>query len=536
MVPEALDIAYSFLISKYSDPELKPLCRELLSAAGLRKHPFCAASAPLGYEQAQEKLAVLNEKGTHRKAKGVYYSPMDVVHFILRNCVKSSCSLLTPENIADSSVSQIPVKAFCTQKTVFDPTCGSGGFLLAALNLKLDLLIGSGCVLTRRTVRRVVGTICGNDSNKESVAITKIRLLLCVLEKCGASFVPGLSSVLARSFESYDYVLDAHKSKKTYDMIVGNPPYVEDGKSGLSLDKKYGNIYANVLLNAANQLNPGGSMGFIVPLSYISTPRMRQLRRELFQRLPEQYILSYADRPDCLFGSVHQKLCIIIGNAAAQQQRIYTGNYQYWYKEERADLFDRTTVIQNNYQTDSYIPKLGTKMDEAVFAKVTDSKRLHSVYAASRVGTQSVFLNRRETFWMKAYREFCDDPEYKVFHYPTAAEADYCYCLINSSLFWWYWICVSDCWHVSKELNGFMAPPNPDGPLATRLASQLILRLEETKEYVGTAQTEYAYKHRLCLKEIQAIDDFVNRLYGLTAEESHYIKNFALKYRTSGGA
>lgn len=29
-------------------------------------------------------------------------------------------------------------------------------------------------------------------------------------------------------------------------MIVGNPPYVEDNKSGLELTERYGNIYANV--------------------------------------------------------------------------------------------------------------------------------------------------------------------------------------------------------------------------------------------------------------------------------------------------
>ena len=137
---------------------------------------------------------------------------------------------------------------------------------------------------------------------------------------------------------------------------------------------------------------------------------------------------------------------------------------------------------------------------------------------------------------MKAYREYVADPEYKVFSYATAPEADYCYCLINSSLFWWYWISVSDCWHVSKELNGFMAPDNPDNEIVIRLASQLRQRLEETKVYVGTVQTEYEYKHRDCLTEIQAIDDFINNLYGLTAEESDYIKGFALKYRTSGGA
>lgn len=39
-----------------------------------------------------------------------------------------------------------------------------------------------------------------------------------------------------------------------------------------------------------------------------------------------------------------------------------------------------------------------------------------------------------------------------------------------------------------------------------------------------------------CLEQIHAIDDYINELFGLTQEESEYIKGFALRYRVSGGA
>ena len=80
-------------------------------------------------------------------------------------------------------------------------------------------------------------------------------------------------------------------------------------------------------------------------------------------------------------------------------------------------------------------------------------KKCNQYNAISRIGNETVYLNRREAFWMKATRKV-DDPEYKVFSFQTPLEADFCYCLINSTLFWWYWISVSDCWHVSKDLNG----------------------------------------------------------------------------------
>ena len=184
---------------------------------------------------------------------------------------------------------------------------------------------------------------------------------------------------------------------------------------------------------------------------------------------------------------------------------------------------------------DKIIPKLGNRIDLEIFSKIINCNRNVSVYEVSREGTEVVCLNRRETFWMKAYRTTVDDPEYKVFKFHSESEADYCYCLINSSLFWWYWIAVSDCWHVSKDLNGFMAPFLFDHKRASELARSLQEKLEETKVYVGTKQTEYEYKHKKCLNVISEIDEFVNELFELTKEESAYIKEYALKYRTGGG-
>lgn len=302
----------------------------------------------------------------------------------------------------------------------------------------------------------------GRHVNVESIIIAELRLLLFIIESCGVDYCIGLGNVMNRRFTSFDFIADEASFEDKYHIVIGNPPYVEDFKSGLELSDKYGNIYANILLNAARKLEKNGSIGFIIPLSYVSTPRMKKLREELGDLVSEQYILSYADRPDCLFDSVHQKLCILIGKDRKVEKTVFTGNYQYWYKQERGTLFTDIQMVRNRYENADFIPKLGTQLDIDIYKKITDTRKMQSVYAISRAGTESVFLNRREAFWMKAYREKVDDPEYKVFSFHTPLEADFCYCLINSTLFWWYWISVSDCWHVSKDLNGFMMPLQVD--------------------------------------------------------------------------
>ena len=52
---------------------------------------------------------------------------------------------------------------------------------------------------------------------------------------------------------------------------------------------------------------------------------------------------------------------------------------------------------------------------------------------------------------------------------------------------------------------------------------------------MGTKQTTYEYKHKLCIEIIHEIDDFISDIYGLTISEVEYIKNFNLKYRTGRG-
>ena len=536
MIENALNLAYTYLNANYNNEKVAKMCDAMLIISGKQEFAFKLTEEQkvCSYDGIQNMLSKLNEKESIRKKNGVYYTPIDLINFILINCVKSLYGKLHQDNISSPRLTEIPYKSFGKLKTIFDPTCGTGEFLLAAANLKYSLW-SANCELTSNSTIEIISTIKGNDINIESVIITQLRLFLCAIHWCDSVNYISLAEQLVANFTTFDFVTCSPLKQEKFNIIIGNPPYVEDSKSGLTPDVKYGNIYANVLKNASDKLENGGSMGFVIPLSYISTSRMRKIRKDLFGVLPEQYILSYADRPDCLFESVHQKLCVLIGKNRTGKRCVYTSNYHYWYKSERSRLFTTAKVIKNSFWTDDFIPKLGNHYDCAIFDKVIKAKQNVSVYETSRKGNESVYLNRRETFWMKAYRTFVDDPEYKVFSYNTPEEADYCYCLINSSLFWWYWISVSDCWHVSKDLNGFRAPLITDYQSVTAMAKALRNKLEETKVYVGTKQTEYEYKHKDCLKEIHAIDDFINAAFGLSEEESAYIKQFALKYRTSGG-
>ncbi len=537
MLLNALRITGRYLEEKYTGSKLRAVCTEVNRLTG-NTETFENIALKCSYEGAQETLSSLNEKESIRKDKGVYYTPSDIVEFILTNSVKLACAKQKPDSLSDMDLSGISYKTFCYRKTVYDPTCGAGGFLLAALEMKLDLLDRYHVRATRARIQQVVSTIRGNDLNEDSIAITKLRLFLCVLHRYGVTGVRGLAPIMNACFTSYDYVTEKPDINCRYDIIIGNPPYVEDGISGSAPEKKYGNIYANVLEHAALQLNPGGALGFVIPLSYVSTPRMGKIREVLYRHIPEQYILSFSDRPDCLFASVHQKLCVLFGRNPSKKngtkRTIYTGNYRYWYREERRELFRTIEVVKNSFVADSHIPKLGNGLDVSIYKKLTAKRTPLSKLLQG--GESSVYLNMRAAFWIKAFLNEHAGAEYRAFGCKNQSQANFVLCLLNSSLFWWYWICVSDCWHITrKELEGFKIPRPSSYEETDQLAAALENRLEETKVFVGTRQTEYEYKHRSCVAEIHRIDDYVNALYGLTEEESLYIKNFAYRYRVSGG-
>lgn len=524
-VRSASEMILSFIERNYSRNEKINIVEEIEVLLGYEINILVENVVSYEYDELQNILSAVNEKSSERKKRGVYYTPSDVVDFTLR----SSLSVFYGEEIGtdiDNSSKEI------ISKTVFDPTCGAGEFLLATLDYKIDFLKKSKSRIYLSDVQRLAGTLFGNDINVESVLITKLRLFLSLLYKFGPRKISNLANILNNNFTSYDYITEKLESKQ-FDIILGNPPYVEDSKSGLDLTEKYGNIYANVLENAAKQLKPDGVMGFIVPLSYVSTPRMKKIRNRLYELVPEQHILSYADRPDCLFVSVHQKLNILIAKKSSEKV-IYTGNYTYWYKKEREKLFKDVHLCVNNFIEDGFIPKLGTLNDSIIFGKIISQDQ--SLFEISTNGEHSVYLNMRAAFWIKAFLVPKEGNEYKKLSYSDPLLANYVMCILNSSLFWWFWICISDCWHITqKELKAFKVPVNVDFEKVSNLAQNLQNKLEETKVYVGTKQIEYEYKHKFCIEEINAIDDYIGELFGLTISENDYIKKFATDYRMSKG-
>ena len=488
----------------------------------------------------QESLSKINEKEARRKKEGVYYTDRDVTDFLAVNSllhfVVSSERKVFGYDKAITKLDRLDanLKRRLILATTLDPTCGTGEFLLSVLSIKIRLCQHLNEVRPEDISR----SIYGNDIESQSTEITKLRVFFLLVDSYADELdVLQISHNLNQNFTNVDAVVYDRETFGTKDIVIGNPPYVEYRNFNGTPQFSYGNVYADVLHHSVDTLPDNGIMAFVIPLSYISTIRMSNLRNYIMQNTNKQIVMNFADRPDCLFSCVHQKLSIIIAQKNSEFEGILTSSYNYWYQSERKLLFDNIALWRTNVNNEAYWPKVGNKIDNSIYNKFQKMKGEDILHFTSSGIKKRIQINTRGCFWMKAFTRDMKSNSYSTYSVPSQLYS-FAYCLVNSSLFFLLWIIISDGWHITNKELSFIKFPKEIGEesIWSNLASRLEDKLEKTKVYVGTKQVDYEYKHKSCKDIIDEIDNELAKIYKLSQTQLEYIKNFGLKYRLGDGA
>jgi type I restriction-modification system DNA methylase subunit len=488
----------------------------------------------------QESLSKINEKEARRKKEGVYYTDRDVTDFLAVNTllhfVVSSERKVFGYDKAITKLDRLDanLKRRLILATTLDPTCGTGEFLLSVLSIKIRLCQHLNEVRPEDISR----SIYGNDIESQSTEITKLRVFFLLVDYYADELdVLQISHNLNQNFTNVDAVVYDRETFGTKDIVIGNPPYVEYRNFNGTPQFSYGNVYADVLHHSVDTLPDNGIMAFVIPLSYISTIRMSNLRNYIMQNTNKQIVMNFADRPDCLFSCVHQKLSIIIAQKNSEFEGILTSSYNYWYQSERKLLFDNIALWRTNVNNEAYWPKVGNKIDSSIYNKFQKMKGEDILHFTSSGIKKGIQINTRGCFWMKAFTRDMKSNSYSTYSVPSQLYS-FAYCLVNSSLFFLLWIIISDGWHITNKELSFIKFPKEIGEesIWSNLASRLEDKLEKTKVYVGTKQVDYEYKHKSCKDIIDEIDNELAKIYKLSQTQLEYIKNFGLKYRLGDGA
>ena len=279
--------------------------------------------------------AKVEEKPEVRKAGGVYYTPDFITKEIVRQAIGAQIEAKTPKQVAKLR--------FC------DMACGSGSFLIAAFQFLIDwhrdyyvkdspekhskILYRSGDdwrLATDEKKRILLNNIYGADIDSQAVEVTKLSLLLKVLEgesqesltkqfelfheralpDLGRNIQCGNSLIGAEAYQHQQLSLLPEEDRYRinlfdwaqafpqvfgqggFDAIIGNPPYIriqtmkEWAPVEVELYKDLyrsagaGNydIYVVFVEKALGLLNKTGRLGFILPHKFFNAKYGEALR------------------------------------------------------------------------------------------------------------------------------------------------------------------------------------------------------------------------------------------------------------------
>ncbi len=312
--------------------------------------------------------AKVEEKPEVRKAGGVYYTPSYIVDYIVRQ----TAGKLLAGNKKNGTAGGITPKQ-AEKLKILDPACGSGSFLIGAYAFLLDWhrewyvnndpekharakipklyrgVADDWRLTTAEKKRILLNNIYGVDIDQQAVEVTKLSLLLKVLEgesgetlanqlrifheralpdlganiKCGNSLIgPDFYNghQLSLFDEEEQYRINAFDWEKKFpeffkhggvDAVIGNPPYgASADEHQIAYYRKNYEIasgtmdsFALFIEKASNILQTDGMFGMIVQSAFVSSPSMSKLRDLIiakfrpiaFASMPYDVFAAYVD-------------------------------------------------------------------------------------------------------------------------------------------------------------------------------------------------------------------------------------------------
>ncbi|GHU01279.1 hypothetical protein FACS1894147_00830 [Spirochaetia bacterium] len=342
-----------------------------------------------------------------------------------------------------------------------------------------------------------------------------------------------------------------------FDVVIGNPPYVEYGTKLKSLytilnysTVDCGNLHSFIAerVFVLNHIN--GSVGLIVPLPSINTSRMTSLQKIIKPMNVNNsvWISSFDERPSNLFNGVDQRLVIEIINRNTKNHILFTTGINRWHSEHRSYLFPSLYYSQQSksdmHYTTTILKIKGDRIESNILQKFYTNQPIAMV--KSDTVTKNVIYYR--TAGGRYWKVVSDKPsgtetlsEKKAFF--TDLTNFQAIAIISSTTFWWYYSCHFDMFNLKDYMIfGFRISDMKDdilqelNKLGKNYVKSLVdnseLKIVNSKTRGVIEQRQYAVRNSKPI--IDKIDKVLAKHYGFTDEELDFIINYDIKYRMGG--
>ena len=343
-----------------------------------------------------------------------------------------------------------------------------------------------------------------------------------------------------------------------FDVIIGNPPYVEFPSKDVqySFDKlqtsECGNLYGCCIERALSISSNKGKFSFIIPVAISCSKRMNDVIAILKTQSEVVYFSHYDDRPGKLFEMIeHLRACIIISSKSLETKTsVFSTKYNRWYTENRSNLFsnlcydnvtefvDSYTIPKLSYTIESDINRAIRKQKDSIGLKQSKTTNNYVYYRAAGGGYFLLIKNQKSITYINGVLE--DVKAEKKIGLFSEIDNSSIGALLSSSLFYWNYIAYTDCRNLQKSfIDGFKIPTNivKDQQLVSE--GKKLFKDYEKKKYTKSTHYKttgndviydeyYPKKSKLIIDEI---DKVLAKHYGFTEEELDFIINYDIKYR-----
>jgi len=264
-------------------------------------------------------------------------------------------------------------------------------------------------------------------------------------------------------------------------------------------------------------------------------------------------VIPFDDRPGKLFDGLEHCRSVVFTcqKASAGVASEFVSRYQRWPTEFRPNLFPLVGYASNGDRKlfGDLLAKIGSDTAASVKKKLElAAHKVLGVTFSPGVTKNFIFYQEATQYWTKATLGL---PYYakngrvgapahgRYLYFDDAGLAHSASAVLNSSLFYLYFIAFSDCFHLSDTLVSNF--PVPGALMTDKHLAKLNLELMEDLAHNSVRKTietkdgdkiSYAEFNASASKAIiDRIDAALARHYGFTDEELDFIANYDVKYR-----
>ena len=365
------------------------------------------------------------------------------------------------------------------------------------------------------------------------------------------------------SHQPFNWVVDFYEiiQRGGFDVIIGNPPYVEYSKvKNLytvknSVTISANNLYALITEKSILITKTSSRLGLILPSSSVSAAKTECLRNSI-RYSSNVWVSNYAWRPSTLFEGANMLLAIWIIKKIRISEIDYASKYYRFYKEYRNYLFE--TISFTKFETKDFynrVPKIPNLIGSDILQKCINlsNNKLLSMNLINKHGNYSLFYFRAVLYWIKILNKppvFLEDgqpkktSEMKEVFFSSKIQRDSSLCLLSSNLFTLFYTIWSSCQVINLQdfdfpidLNDFANKMGKDLSFLSSCLQKDLLKnsIVQTREYSSRGRTFTMEKQYFFIKKSKLIIDKIDRVlanyFGFTEEELDFIINYDIKYR-----